>query len=83
MRRNVSSTRNIGASTPGADPQGNARNNGVGRDTDSSEKTTPDRIRARAYELFQGRAGAFGDAVSDWLNAERELGGNLPDRPEP
>lgn len=36
---------------------------------------TPDRVRARAYELFQARRGTpeRGDAVSDWLQAEREL----------
>lgn len=34
-----------------------------------------DCIRARAYEIFAARSanGARGDAVSDWLRAEREL----------
>jgi len=30
-----------------------------------------ERIRERAYELYEARSG--GDAVSDWLQAEREL----------
>lgn len=36
-------------------------------------EVAPERIRARAYEIFQARNGAPGDAVSDWLQAEREL----------
>lgn len=41
---------------------------------------TRDRIEARAYEIFQTRqrnAGP-GDAMSDWLQAERELNGPAP-----
>ena len=34
---------------------------------------TPEHIRARAYEVFQERGGAQGDAVADWLRAEKEL----------
>jgi len=34
---------------------------------------TPERIRARAYEIYEARGGAAGDAISDWLQAEREL----------
>jgi hypothetical protein len=30
-------------------------------------------IAVRAYEIFQARNGNQGDAVSDWLQAEREL----------
>lgn len=32
-----------------------------------------DRIRIRAYELFEKRSGAPGDAESDWYRAEAEL----------
>ncbi len=34
-----------------------------------------DRVRVRAYEIYAARIanGAAGDAVSDWLQAEREL----------
>jgi hypothetical protein len=32
-----------------------------------------DDIRIRAYEIFIARADASGDAVQDWLQAEREL----------
>jgi hypothetical protein len=47
----------------------------------SSEPLTADRIRARAYEIYLTRDqnGQRGDAVSDWLEAERELGGS-PER---
>lgn len=46
-------------------------------------EVTSDRIRAHAYEIFQirngnGRGGA-GDPTSDWLQAERELNGSVPD----
>lgn len=30
-------------------------------------------IRVRAYKIFVARAGAPGDEVQDWLQAEREL----------
>lgn len=36
---------------------------------------TPDRIRLRAYEIYQARNGAPGNAESDWAQAERELNG--------
>lgn len=38
-------------------------------------EVTPDRIRLRAYEIYQARNGAPGDAESDWAQAERELSG--------
>jgi hypothetical protein len=31
------------------------------------------RIRQRAHELYQQRGGEGGDAVEDWLQAEREI----------
>ena len=34
---------------------------------------TPELIRCRAYEIFCARDGQGGDAVSDWLQAERDL----------
>lgn len=36
-----------------------------------------ERIRARAYEIYQQRVkrGTPGDAVSDWVQAEREIRG--------
>lgn len=38
------------------------------------------RIRARAHELYQDRQrnGGVGDALSDWLKAEREVQAALP-----
>lgn len=42
-----------------------------------SEVTQPpmndQRIRVRAYELFEKRNGGAGDAESDWYKAEAEL----------
>lgn len=35
--------------------------------------STPDRIAARAYELYLARGGEDGQAWDDWLAAEREL----------
>jgi hypothetical protein len=34
---------------------------------------TADAIARRAYEIHLGRGGQGGDALSDWLQAEREL----------
>jgi len=31
------------------------------------------RVRRRAYEIFEGRGGGDGFALDDWLAAEREL----------
>ena len=38
---------------------------------------TEERIRARAYEKFCSRSGDPGDAMGDWLEAERELLGEM------
>jgi hypothetical protein len=32
-----------------------------------------DRIRARAYELYQSRGGEPGEDLKDWLRAEQEI----------
>ena len=37
-----------------------------------------DQIRARAYEIHLARGDGLGDAMSDWLRAERELRGDEP-----
>ena len=36
-------------------------------------EVTPQRIEARAYEIYESRRDGPGDAVSDWLQAESEL----------
>jgi hypothetical protein len=43
----------------------------------SPDAMTAERIRTRAYEIYQKRNGngSSGDATSDWLEAERELNG--------
>lgn len=38
--------------------------------------TQTEQIRERAYELYLARGGQEGNDVSDWLDAERELGSN-------
>ena len=39
-----------------------------------------DRIAARAYEIYLERGGSGGDAMDDWLAAEREFSNGNPDR---
>ena len=41
-----------------------------------------DEIRKRAFEIFLARDKSAGDAVSDWLQAERELEHGSPTRPD-
>jgi HSP20 family protein len=36
-------------------------------------RTITDAIRQRAFDLFQGRSGANGSDVDDWLQAERDV----------
>ena len=40
-----------------------------------------DEIRVRAYEKYCARNGAPGDAVADWLEAEREMVDRSSPRP--
>jgi hypothetical protein len=53
----------------------------------SAEETiveiTPDRMRLRAYEIYQARNGGPGDALADWVQAEHELSGGARRIPEP
>jgi hypothetical protein len=51
---------------------------GAGAAAKTSAKVTFERIQARAYEIFRSRNSGPGDAVSDWLTAERELNGSAP-----
>ena len=39
----------------------------------SSELALEERIRMRAYELYEQRAGAPGDPDADWYRAESEI----------
>lgn len=54
---------------------GHGRHKDAARPPHARAEATPERIRTRAYEIFQERSGrgAAGDALSDWLQAEREL----------
>lgn len=40
-----------------------------------------ERVRERAYAIYQSRQGGAGDATSDWLQAERELAAEAAGRP--
>jgi hypothetical protein len=48
------------------------------RDSESG-RPDPQRIAARAYELYLARGGEPGRAMDDWLAAEGELGGGKRD----
>jgi len=50
--------------------------------TGTNERPDPDRISARAYELYLARGGADGQAWDDWLAAERELSDSVIPRGE-
>ena len=41
--------------------------------TGADDRPNPERISARAYELYLARGGSDGQAWDDWLAAEREL----------
>jgi len=41
--------------------------------TSSTRQVTEDEVRIRAFEIYLARGPGSGDAVSDWLKAEREL----------
>lgn len=55
-----------------------------GSETSTTEQPAEpgDRIRVRAYEIYRSRNGAAGDAVSDWLQAEREVTSSSPESDE-
>lgn len=42
--------------------------------TEDPAAVTRELIQARAYEIYLARNGGEGDALSDWLQAEREIG---------
>lgn len=42
-------------------------------DSSSNARPTDEEIAVRAYHIYLERAGADGDALDDWLQAEREL----------
>jgi hypothetical protein len=48
------------------------------RDTDAAgtkvvSESRMNRIARRAHEIYEGRGGEHGQAVEDWLRAEREI----------
>jgi hypothetical protein len=49
-------------------------------DTTAAAGDERDRIAARAYEIYLERGGSGGDAMDDWLAAEREFSSGNSDR---
>ena len=45
-----------------------------------SRRPTEDSIRLRAYELWQEKGCPMGDDKTDWLEAERQLSPEPPER---
>lgn len=50
-------------------------NDSTATQTPASDAAGVDRIRTRAYELYEKRGGAPGDPESDWYQAEAEIKG--------
>jgi len=57
-------------SNDGPKPGADAANNPIG-------SPTTEHIRLRAYEISQVRGGGAGNAQTDWVQAEHELGAGL------
>jgi len=77
--------------TPRAFTEASQANAQTGEHTESGEAWAPqlagdttaadrdrDQIAARAYELYLERGGSGGDAMDDWLAAEREFRAQQP-----
>ena len=43
------------------------------RKSRAKSRPTPEQIQLRAYEIYLERRGAPGNALQDWVQAEREL----------
>lgn len=72
--RNAGSSASQDRSSQSQDRQSFDRpSNSAGRG--AGQESTGDRVRARAYEIFESRTvrGEEGDAMTDWLRAEVEL----------
>ena len=49
--------------------------------TETGQDAVEERIRIRAYELYEKRDGEAGDAESDWYRAETEINeGGVPEK---
>ena len=70
--RKMSTAMHMNKNTSGKRPDRTKRHTEPRSSTHSA--ITPELIRCRAYEIFCARDGQGGDNVSDWLQAERELG---------
>ena len=58
---------------PAAKPRAATRKSMPASAVSGGFEPTFEQIGKRAYEIYLGRGGAPGDAMSDWLQAEREL----------
>jgi len=64
---------------PGQRATPDEQGHGADSTANSAAVVTPELIRARAYDNFLARRSGDGDALADWLLAERELtGSDLP-----
>lgn len=77
LRRTTRRRSNAGVVTP-AGGGGAARSRRRPKASEPEAETfvvppTQQDIRARAYEIYLDRCGSGGDAMGDWLQAEREL----------
>lgn len=50
-----------------------------GGEPEQGKAYSPDRVAARAYELYLARGGSDGQDFDDWLAAERELASGPPE----
>ena len=55
------------------DPQGGPQTDQERSPQPSSTDSERERVAQRAYELYLARGGTDGQAMDDWLSAEREL----------
>lgn len=59
--------------TQSVQPDSPAGSSAVPPPTSAAPRITPDDVARRAYELYESRGRADGDALADWLRAEGEL----------
>ena len=67
--------------SPAAESDGQSEREGTGEaplDGTQAGPLSPERIAARAYEIYRERGGQHGHDMEDWLEAERELNGMRP-----
>lgn len=80
MNTRMMTTRKIAGPAQGAGSTapaaGAGGQQGAGATARAPASVPSERIQARAYEIFRARNGGGGDALTDWLQAEREVRGS-------